>query len=74
MKPHLRSKKITSSRVPLLNRFEVDLNIEKRDLHVLTGKYTYYVIEVKSASPFISGDDFSKSSESVSSQFITSSP
>jgi len=70
----MRNKKIASSRVPLFNRFEVDLNIEKRDLHVLTGKYTYYVIEVKSASSLISGEDFSKSLESVSSQLISSSP
>lgn len=35
-----------------LNKYEVDINIEKRDLHVLTGKYTYYVIEVKRASHF----------------------
>lgn len=29
----------------------IDLNIEKRDLHVLTGKYTYYVVEIKHAVP-----------------------
>ncbi|KAL4429108.1 hypothetical protein ABPG74_015136 [Tetrahymena malaccensis] len=46
-------------------KYHIDINIEKRDLHVLTGKYSYYVIEIKNA--ILAQDD--NNSSKYESQF-----
>ncbi|KAL4472304.1 hypothetical protein ABPG72_011665 [Tetrahymena utriculariae] len=43
-------------------KYLIDINIEKRDLHVLTGKYSYFVIEVKNST--LAQDDNSSKYES----------
>ncbi|EAS01645.2 hypothetical protein TTHERM_00933340 (macronuclear) [Tetrahymena thermophila SB210] len=45
-------------------KYYIDINVEKRDLHILTGKYCYFVIEIKNA--ILAQDDNTSKPESQS--------